>query len=160
MTLRQSIKCFWGLGKQMCWCEKALKCLFSVGRVWWSWWWRCTPWLESSPWGPAVWATGWPGWVSLEGEGAWAQSLGPAGASGSGLGLPERSGPRTPGGFPSWRALGCFYTQLGREGTNSHTYIHTHTEERKEVTTEMVIDSSGTQFVYFNTGKKKNTPYK
>lgn len=47
---------------------------------------------------PKPWATGWPGWVSLEGEGALAQSPGPAGVSGSGLG---HSGPRTPGGFPS-----------------------------------------------------------
>lgn len=45
-------------------------------------------------------ATGWPGWVSLEGEGALAQSLGLAGVSGSGLGLPEHSGPHTPRGFP------------------------------------------------------------
>lgn len=45
-------------------------------------------------------ATGWPGWVSLEGEGALAQHLGLAGVSGSGLGLPENSGPHTPKGFP------------------------------------------------------------
>lgn len=45
-------------------------------------------------------ATGWPGWVSLEGEGALAESLGLVGVSGSGLGLPEHSGPRTPAGFP------------------------------------------------------------
>lgn len=45
-------------------------------------------------------AMGWPGWVSLEGEGALAQSPGPAGVSGSGLGRPERSGPHTPAGCP------------------------------------------------------------
>lgn len=47
-----------------------------------------------------LWAMGWPGWVSLEGEGASAQSLGLAGVSGSELGPPEHSGPDTPKGFP------------------------------------------------------------
>lgn len=47
-----------------------------------------------------LWATGWPGWVSLEEEGALALRLGLEGVSGSGLGLLERSGPRTPRGFP------------------------------------------------------------
>lgn len=40
------------------------------------------------------------GWVSLEGEGASAQSLDLAGVSGSGLGPPEHSGPDTPEEFP------------------------------------------------------------
>ena len=44
-----------------------------------------------------LWATGWPGWVFLEGEGALAQNQG---VSGSGPGLPEHSGPDTPKGFP------------------------------------------------------------
>ena len=49
---------------------------------------------------PGPLATGWPGWVSLEGEGALAQSPGLAAVSGSGLGLPEHSGPDTATGFP------------------------------------------------------------
>lgn len=43
---------------------------------------------------------GWPGWVSLEGEGASAQSLSPAGVCGSALEPPVHSGPDNPEGFP------------------------------------------------------------
>lgn len=81
--------------------KKALKCLFSVGEggvdvagdvdV------HCDCRAVQKA---RLWATGWPGWVSLEGEGALAQRLGRAGVSGSALGLPVNSGPRTPRGFP------------------------------------------------------------
>lgn len=48
------------------------------------------------------------------------------------------------------------------ERGNKFTHIHTHTHRRKEGSYYRDGDRFkwNTEFVYFNTGKKKNTPYK